>query len=408
MIENGVSYLRSVILKDGFHLRYRVANNDPDSGTGPESVSCYRVYITTDSVNYICLDEVANNINDILISSIVYTTLSCNVLFKIATVGPDGTEYFTSSPHLPKSSAVMWTKDYLPLGNKTKYPPWFNTLTDHEKNDLLKQKWFVNWMQTTTSLWPNITKIKQDNPDMDYDIIWRTDSDVLFHGDEEGRRPDEVFCFGLTPPEPMGNMKLRPGSHVGIHESFSRLFDGLPAFAECDSMKLTYSVYDERYIYLTNAPGGICVDDTLHIPTCSSESEVAFPGGVKQKYIMGAFVYMIPPSEDQYLPVRFDYNPESDFKEPTSGNANYITARTDDNEFSVYDETTSNWITLNAPVCTMKSGKYKVRSKNIYTQYFVNFQQVEATDEGIFEIDTEKMAVDGVIILSGHNYFLSI
>ncbi|ECB7137486.1 hypothetical protein E1A04_23690 [Salmonella enterica subsp. enterica serovar Virchow] len=401
---DGVSYLRTVILKDGTHLRWRVANISADDDSGLDSVSGYRVYLSHNGTDYIKLGEVSNTVNDQLLSALPYSSLSSSSFLKVSAVAPDGTEYFPSNQHLPHSPAVFWSLDYLP-GNKTvKYPPWFNQLSDSEQSSLRSQVWFSDWLSTTTSLWPDVTKVKEDNPGVPYDVIWRSDDGVLFHADEEGRRPDEVFVAGLTPPESMGSMKLRPGKHVGVLESFSRLFDGTSPFADCDSMALSRSDYDERYIYLTNAPGGICVDETLHTPAAMSESEIAFPGGIKGKYITGAFVFKISPDRDKYLPVRFDYNAASDFKKPEAGFVNVITARSDDNAFYLLRQDGSEWITAEAPVSVQARGKYKVKSKNKYRKYYVNLQQVTPGSDGSFELDTDTMSVDGVLIVSGHNY----
>lgn len=407
----GVSFLRVVKLADGTHLRWRVANTVKNTDIGIESVSGYRVYWSSDGVDFFKLGDCPKTVNDQFLSALAYSTGTGPSFFKVSAVASDdGTEYYPSQTNKPYSPAVFFSLDFMPGAEITKYPPWFMALPQSEQQELLTKKWFTNWLDTTTSLWPNITKVADDNPTIENDILWREDGDMLFHADEEGRRPDEIFISGLTPPEPMGSMALRPGSHVGVLESFSRLFDWLTVFAGCDSTKIHYSDFDERYIYITNAPGGICVDDTLASSPghSESESEIAFPGGVKPKYIVAVFVFkdneFYDSDDNRYIPLRFDYNQTHGYNKPNDDYVNIITSRVDANEFQIKMEGESEWFTLNEPLCTVRKGKYTVKSKISHERYYANIKLINDVNNGVFQLDTDEFSIDNTIVLSGHDY----
>ncbi|HHL2713008.1 TPA: hypothetical protein ACQ39K_004649, partial [Yersinia enterocolitica] len=312
---------------------------------------------------------------------------------------------------LSASPAILWSLQYVPGNKVTKYPPWFKYLSEEEQNKLLSQSFFKNWLKTTTSLWPNISKIKEENENISKEILWRDDNRILFHGDEEGRNPHEIFISGLTPPEPMGSLKLRPGPHVGVLESFSYIFNGVMNFSTLDSSKTQLKDQYERYIYLTDAPGGISVDKTLKTPISESESEVSFPGGVKSSFIIGAFVYRISEDLESYENIRFQYNPAGKYSLPDAGKCHLIIGITDD-DLCFSSKGSSEEITLLEPITLINHGIYRVRYKNeklssSMSDVYVNGSLIPIENDS-FEINTNFQALDGMIIVEVHRYLLSL
>lgn len=179
-------------------------------------------------------------------------------------------------------------------------PNWYQNLSLADKEKLNINDAYSNWRKVTTFLNKPLIDIYTDTPDHS-NIKWRTDNRILFHGDEEFRpfkfgdgiqigSRNFVIDGGLTPPEPMGSLKMKPGEHVGSLESFSYSFAVTFFFArEQEHFAYLPSPYkiQTKYIYLTNAPGGVDIDYSVHSP---SEKEIAFPGGVLSKWILGAFV----------------------------------------------------------------------------------------------------------------------
>lgn len=110
--------------------------------------------------------------------------------------------------------------------------------------------------------------------------IWRDTDEPLFRSDDRG--PDEVFDAGLGP---LNAANLDLDDHV--------FNDNPSAFVSTSTDDELYrhpEYRDRDYRYIVRAPGGIDVGSTLpeSRDRFPGENEVAFPGGVDTRYIVGA------------------------------------------------------------------------------------------------------------------------
>lgn len=197
-----------------------------------------------------------------------------------------------------------------PVTGDVTLPSWFFSLPEQVKIFLLESDWFQSWRDTAVSLNVNPLRVWSDNQGRFKTLIWRTDRRVVFHGDEEGRPPAEVFRVGLTPPEVAGNLVMRPGEHSGAFESFSYKFGIVKMYATPDSTADRH----QGYVYLASPPGGgVCVD--LSLGGSPDQHEVAFPGGVAASHLLGAFTF---PDDNQLetSPTRFLWSPQGPLARP--------------------------------------------------------------------------------------------
>ncbi len=77
---------------------------------------------------------------------------------------------------------------------------------------------------------------------------------------------------------------MRDGAHKGAMESFSYSFHIAAEFAGYDPQQFPGL---GRYVYLISVDGGLDVEGSLH-PGQTSEAEIAYPGGVHRRHIVGA------------------------------------------------------------------------------------------------------------------------
>lgn len=179
----------------------------------------------------------------------------------------------------------------IPAPNKT--APWFDGLSQESRKWFVSQKWYSDWLQTTTTLCTNLTKLPVDNRWWIHNITevqWRGDSLYLFRA-TRGRGvhsdPQSVFRNGFPPWDQAlnGSLMLQPG--IGIRNS---------AIVSTTYSALWAAKFGE-WLYVIDAPGGILAEPSRHLkstPRQPGEYEVAFPGGILPKYIRG--VYKLNPT----------------------------------------------------------------------------------------------------------------
>lgn len=183
-----------------------------------------------------------------------------------------------------KSLPVIVTgKECLPEDNKV--PPWFSAIKDpEEKKTLSASHYYQDWLSYTANLCSDVRRVYSENKASR--VTWRAkdDTKLLYHGDEEGRSPAEIFVTGLTAPEPLGTMQVRIGTHKGALESFSY---SLHVAAEYAGYEPDDFIGLGKYVYVISVDGGLDVD--LTVPGQRREAEIAYPGGVHPRHIVGAF-----------------------------------------------------------------------------------------------------------------------
>lgn len=197
---------------------------------------------------------------------------------------------------------------------------WYESQTDDVKENLNECQFYENYLNTTINISTNLGPIFEENKIKTNKLYFRTNNRILFHGDEENRPPylagdelnermDMIFGGGGTPPEVNGSVLIFPGYFVGALESYTY---SLPITFGYDD-KNAYGPYlpnafpeNAKFIYVSNAPGGIEVSKSLN-QVLDGEGEVAFPGGVRGKWIIGVFIdvpnkgftdYIINPNSD--------------------------------------------------------------------------------------------------------------
>ncbi len=167
-----------------------------------------------------------------------------------------------------------------------KFPQWYQSLPADEQAALYSQDWFQGWLQTTPELDSDCRHVFRDNPDFADRLVWRTDSRVLFHGDELGRLPDEIFTTGMLAYQSVCgrmNMKQEPLGGDLVSYSYSlniaRIYSHPSAPGPDAHPGIFLTVPGEA------AASGLCVDQTLS----GGEGEVAYLSGVRRDFILGAF-----------------------------------------------------------------------------------------------------------------------
>lgn len=185
-----------------------------------------------------------------------------------------------SEPSLP---VVVTGEACIPAENKA--PPWFTRMEDAAQKTLSASRYYQEWLSYTANLCSDVRRVYSDTAKVKA-VAWRVaeDTKLLFHGDEEGRPPEEIFVTGLTAPEPLGSMEMRNGAHKGALESFSYSFHVAAEFAGYDPEEFPGL---GRYVYVISVNGGLDVEESLH-PGSTTEAEIAYPGGVHRNHIVGA------------------------------------------------------------------------------------------------------------------------
>ncbi|TYB59212.1 hypothetical protein FXF51_35160 [Nonomuraea sp. PA05] len=108
--------------------------------------------------------------------------------------------------------------------------------------------------------------------------VWRTDRLILRRADD--RHPDEVFEGGFHPRDP-ANTDLE--SHLRFEPS---------AFVSTTRLDNPMDIFETRYLYDVDAPGGIDIPQTMGSALRTGHQlEIAFPGGVEGRFIRGAKSY---------------------------------------------------------------------------------------------------------------------
>lgn len=169
--------------------------------------------------------------------------------------------------------------------------PWLEGLPDEEKKWILSQRWYTDWLVTTTTLCSNIAHLPQDNVPPHQiknlrEVQWRDDNLFICRGIGNGThgQPAYVFKNGFPPFDQGldGSLKLQPGINVKDSTVSST------AYSEMYS-----EGFRHPWVYVVDAPGGILAERTLHkeqTPAATfNEYEVTFPGGVIAKYVRGVF-----------------------------------------------------------------------------------------------------------------------
>lgn len=108
--------------------------------------------------------------------------------------------------------------------------------------------------------------------------VWRSTNEPLYRADD--RPPELVFEEGFAPRD-MSNLDLRVSVPLG----------GASAFVSTTRSDRLIFDWQTQYWYHVDAPGGIDVNATLGDHRYSFEDEVAFPGGIDRRFIVGAQPY---------------------------------------------------------------------------------------------------------------------
>ncbi|MEV7601201.1 TcdA/TcdB catalytic glycosyltransferase domain-containing protein [Kitasatospora sp. NPDC089797] len=110
-------------------------------------------------------------------------------------------------------------------------------------------------------------------------ISWRGDHSLLYRWENDHRHPDEVFANGFAPRD------------AGSYPPLETYLDSNPASAYVSTTRSAthQSVgWGTAYRYLIDAPGGIDIRATFpNRQLADAEQEVAFPGGIHPRYIVG-------------------------------------------------------------------------------------------------------------------------
>ncbi|MGC0152588.1 scabin-related ADP-ribosyltransferase [Chromobacterium vaccinii] len=174
-------------------------------------------------------------------------------------------------------------------------PPWLAAMDAGARDALLATSWYRDWRTVTADLCTDVSHVDRDNPGVK--IVWRghgaADDKLLFYG--AGNRhyePGTVFDQGLQAIQADGSLKLRPGAGVG---TASALKSSSYLYALAERFALA-SRNERHYVYVIHAPGGIAVDETMgiagpdvEIAGADDEEEIAFPGGVRSRFVKGLF-----------------------------------------------------------------------------------------------------------------------
>ncbi|MCD0494337.1 hypothetical protein LQD23_18850 [Chromobacterium violaceum] len=169
-----------------------------------------------------------------------------------------------------------------------KSPPWLASLDIQGRNALTSAQWYRDWLAVTADLCTDVRHADRDNPGVK--IVWRgsgdADKKLLFYGaGNHHYEPAAVFDEGLQVIKADGSLKIRPGTGQSTASALKS-----SSFSYALAERFALVSHDERhYVYAINAPGGIAVDESLGSEGTGNEEEIAFPGGVKSRFVKGMF-----------------------------------------------------------------------------------------------------------------------
>jgi hypothetical protein len=163
---------------------------------------------------------------------------------------------------------------------------WYGGLTQAEKNRINADDILADWLKVTARYDTNLNNLYVYNQGVGEFNPWRKDARILFHGDEQGRTPEEIFATGLVPSQPRkGTMNfITDSAFVSALECMT--YSLLVGYEFADIYSYENPLGEGfGYIYLTNAPRGIYLGRNLY------EAEVDFAGGVRCEYVFGCFKF---------------------------------------------------------------------------------------------------------------------
>ncbi|WP_406642524.1 hypothetical protein [Amycolatopsis sp. WGS_07] len=107
--------------------------------------------------------------------------------------------------------------------------------------------------------------------------VWRTDRDPLYRLDD--RTPAMIFEEGLKPWD----------AADGQYDLKKYVAKNQPSpFVSTTYDRTLYQRWNKDYVYEIDAPGGIKVNATIGQHKFFDQNEVAFPGGLDRRFIVGA------------------------------------------------------------------------------------------------------------------------
>ncbi|MBB4937914.1 hypothetical protein FHR32_002219 [Streptosporangium album] len=132
------------------------------------------------------------------------------------------------------------------------------------------------------------------------DVVWRTERRIL--GRYDSRGPDRIFEEGFQPQ----------GDELDLHEFIHGHPGGFVSTSR-DINLIVRARHNGFYRYLVDVPGGIDVRRSARVNTylrpIRTEREVAVPGGIDRRYIVGAQRYRGGGMFDPFIP-NPHYSPE--------------------------------------------------------------------------------------------------
>ncbi|MGV3345669.1 hypothetical protein ACGVWS_07945 [Enterobacteriaceae bacterium LUAb1] len=173
------------------------------------------------------------------------------------------------------------TSESEPDIHNVKYPEWFKKLSQNEQSELLDNKSFNSWLITTPELASNFTHVYRDNKN----VSWRNEGRVLFHGDEMGREPDEIFIMGMRTYNCVyGLMTKKQDSLAGDIVSYSNNYSLASYYSRSEANP------EKNYGYVYLVVPGDTTKYGLNVDEGTFESEVAYLSGVRYDYILGCII----------------------------------------------------------------------------------------------------------------------
>lgn len=184
------------------------------------------------------------------------------------------------------------TSESEPEIGKIKYPEWFEKLSQNEQDKLINNKSFESWLVTTPELASNFTHVYRDNEK----ISWRNEGRVLFHGDEMGRGPREIFIMGMRSYNCVyGFMEEKQYTLAGDIISYSNNYSLASYYSHPEANP------DPRYGYVYLTIPGNTAEYGLNVDEGTFESEVAYLSGVRYDYILGCIIINFSNNQKNFL-----------------------------------------------------------------------------------------------------------
>ncbi|MEH0633267.1 hypothetical protein QBA35_07760 [Streptomyces bottropensis] len=130
-------------------------------------------------------------------------------------------------------------------------------------------------------------------------VVWREGNEPLYRSDN--RSPELVFEHGFEPKDT---------SNTDLAEYVAE--DDPSAFVSTSYRDDIGDDFGGKFTYVIDAPGGIDVNKSIGSHALSYEEEVAFPGGIRNEYIKGAYSYDYATGElGEFIP-NPNYRPEAE------------------------------------------------------------------------------------------------